>query len=948
MGGNIRAMKGAAAGASGHAALRPYAAWLVLTACTLAAITFAPARAHAMTLTSAADPFGSARRVVIARVVSTSSYRTAAGSLRSRVEFADARALRGEASATFTLDIAGGTAGSTVVRVSEVPAFAAGETVALALDEDGALAGGLDARLTISGERVLETGESVERLTGRLLAEDTAASVRKAFPEAFGLISSANVVGDPIATGTSAPSAAAVSPAQAPAGTNDTITISGTGFGTSAGTVRFFYRAGQPEIVADADDIVAWSDTRVVTRVPVGTVGGYAGASAGSGPLTVVTAAGLASNPLAFSVSYGLGPATWSAGTTSFAVLANCADTADELALVQAGARVWAGSSNFTVTYAGATSDPYPGNGVNDISWGTLPEGVLGQASLSYYNGSMIEADIVLNDLYEWGDAANGADIDLPTVIAHELGHWLSLRDLYGEGDETKIMCGTLSFGQTRRALTTGDAAGIAHLYGSPGNEAPVTTACVTPSAWTSGTVTVSLSAVDTSPGVAATYYRIGDGAPTLYSAPFTVASEGRVRVSCWSVDGEGFAEDARIVTARVDRSAPETTLTAQATANGTTHVTLSTLDALSGVAWVSYRVDGGAATVGTEFDVDSATAHTIEFRSQDLVGNRAPVRTETIAAVVPGADLERIAGADRYQTAAAISHATFADGSAARVVLATGASFADALAANGLAGALDSPVLLTPTADLHPAVIGELARLDARRVTVVGGTSAVSAQVVSTLEGLGYEVDRIAGPDRYQTAALVARELADVTGTTPERAFVVRGDAFADALSAAPFAYSQHLPILLTRPDALPQATADAVSELGIRTATVVGGPSAVSDATVASLRTAGAASERVSGASRYATAASLLRYAIDHGWTAPEAVGVATGVTFPDALGGGAAMGAMHGALVLTEPGTLSTDSASALAQCAPTVGSVRVFGGNAAVAPAVVDSIIGALAQ
>lgn len=948
MGGYYQTMKGAGIGARRLALTRFREGTLLVAACTLALFALTPMPAHALSLDTAGDPFAAAPTVVRARVASVTCYRTARGELRTRVALDDVQALRGDANTELTIDLAGGTVGANTVQVSDTPAFLAGESVALALDDDGAPVGGLRSRLTIANERIIETGESVERFLGRMTASETPASVRRAFPETFGLLSSASVAEEPAATGVAAPSADAVTPAQAPAGTGDTVTITGTGFGATAGTVHFFYRDGQAEIVADADDIVSWSDTRVITRVPVGTIGGYAGASAGSGPLSVVTAAGLTSNALPFAVTYSLGPATWTAGTTSFAVLANCADTADELSLVRAGANAWAGASNFTVTYAGATSDPFPGNGMNEISWGALPEGTLGQASLSYYNSSMIEADIVLNDLYEWGDATAGADVDIPTVIAHELGHWLSLRDLYGANDAAKVMCGTLSFGQTRRTLTASDAAGIARLYGTLGNEAPVTTARVTPSAWTSGTATIALVAADASPGVSATYYRIGGGAPTLYQGPFEVAEEGRVRVAYWSVDGEQFAEDEKVVTARIDRSGPETTLTITPQADGTSHVTLATVDELSGVASVSYRLDGGAVVAGSAFDVVSNAAHTIEYWSVDNAGNREAARTETVPAVTLSAHFERISGPDRYQTAAAISRATFAAGSVERVVLATGATFADALAANGLAGALDSPVLLTSTTDLHPAVTGELARLGAERVTIVGGASAVSEQVASSLRGLGYDVDRIAGPDRYETAALVAKELAQVIGHEPELAFVVRGDAFADALAAAPFAYSQHAPILLSRPGDLPSATADILSGLGVHEVIVVGGTSAVDQAVVGGIEACDATTDRVAGTSRYATAAALLEYAIARGWTAPEAVGVATGTAFPDALGGGAAMGAMNGALVLTEPATLSSASATALGHCASTLDDVRVFGGDAAVAPAVVDSIVGALSR
>jgi len=957
MGGHLQRASGTRV-AGHHGATLEFArmlGWmLVAVALTLSVCLVRPLPVWASTLSSI-PPLANAERVVIARVATVRSYEHPAAGVRTVVGFDEARALRGSTTGSFEIEIAGGTVGGIVVRTSDTPTFMIGETVVLSMDAHGRLLGGETARLSVQDGTIVETGESIERLTGRVMAPKVSASVRRSFPEMFGLLTSqpsasgsVSAASAPAATTATVPVADAVSPAIASAGTLEQVTITGSGFGETAGSVEFFYHPGQPTIVAGEADIVSWSDTRVVTRVPVGTVGGYAGASASSGPVVVVTAQGQRSTSLPFQVSFGRGPAKWNTASTTFLVSPDCADIDNELELVAQGARVWADRSNFSLAYAGTTAVPIVGDGANDISWGALPEGILGQASLMFVNGTMIEADVTLNDLYEWGDATRGADVDVATVIAHELGHWLSLRDLYGEADSSKIMCGTLSFGQTRREPSPADVAGIVHLYGSIGNEAPVTNALVTPSAWTSGTATVELTAQDATPGVAASYYRVSGGAPTRYSDPIEITQEGRVRVGYWSVDGEGLAEDESVATVRIDRSAPVTTMTVTPGNDGTTRVVLTASDALSGLASVTYRLDGGAAINGSELSVSSADTHSIEFWSTDVVGNSELVRSATIEPASTDASLERISGRDRYETAAAISRDTFAEGKTPHAILATGASFADALAANGLAGALEAPVLLTPSADLHAAVVGELRRLGTTDVTVVGGAGAISDDVVATLEGLGYTVSRVAGGDRYETAAMIATQLHSVTGTTPVRAFVVRGDAFADALSAAPYAYSQRLPILLTRPGELPEVTEQAVRAIGIRAVTIVGGTSAVGTLVESALVRAGAATQRIAGSSRYATAASLLEYAIEQAWTAPDSVGIATGADFPDALGGGAAMGAMNGALVLTARSELGVESAEAIALCAPTVTDVRVFGGDSAVAPQVVTSIIGALAR
>src|SRR5687768_13819040 len=116
-----------------------------------------------------------------------------------------------------------------------------------------------------------------------------------------------------------------------------------------------------------------------------------------------------------------------------------------------------------------------------------------------------------------------------------------------------------------------------------------------------------------------------------------------------------------------------------------------------------------------------------------------------------------RIAGADRYETAVRISSAAFEEG-AATVVIASGESFPDGLAAGPLAALHDAPVLLT-TKDALPAMTGdELDRLDPERVLVVGGSAAVADWVLGEIEGISaVQPSRVAGPTRYDTATAVA-----------------------------------------------------------------------------------------------------------------------------------------------------------------------------------------------
>ena len=161
-----------------------------------------------------------------------------------------------------------------------------------------------------------------------------------------------------------------------------------------------------------------------------------------------------------------------------------------------------------------------------------------------------------------------------------------------------------------------------------------------------------------------------------------------------------------------------------------------------------------------------------------------------------------RIAGADRYATAAAVSAATFEPG-VPELFLASGEDFADALAAGPVAAAAAAPILLTERSQVPAVTVAEVARLHPQLIIVLGGSSAITpASLNGKLGPPGVAVVRAAGTDRYQTSVDVA-ELANANSGSA--AYLVSGTNFADALAAVPTAARSVSPLLLTRPDCVP-----------------------------------------------------------------------------------------------------------------------------------------------
>lgn len=220
---------------------------------------------------------------------------------------------------------------------------------------------------------------------------------------------------------------------------------------------------------------------------------------------------------------------------------------------------------------------------------------------------------------------------------------------------------------------------------------------------------------------------------------------------------------------------------------------------------------------------------------------------------------------------AVAWSQASFADGSAPDVIIARDDDFADSLASGAVQGLLTAPLLLTNTTALSPEAAAEITRLGSTNAIVLGLENAVSAAVVTEIEGMGLTTERIGGPTRLETAVnIVNRFFPNATAITLARAFGTDTDpsqAFADSLALGPYDAVTNIPTLLTEIDTLSGPTAAALSALPVQWVTVVGGTEAVGqavqDAAVAAVDDGDDATdetvERVAGANRFGTAVAL-----------------------------------------------------------------------------------------
>gem|GEM_PF-1338641 len=314
-----------------------------------------------------------------------------------------------------------------------------------------------------------------------------------------------------------------------------------------------------------------------------------------------------------------------------------------------------------------------------------------------------------------------------------------------------------------------------------------------------------------------------------------------------------------------------------------------------------------------------------------------------------PGA--VRVFGPDRYATAAESAEMAFPGWEGVtHVVLTSGedASQVDALAGAGLAGAYGAPLLLTRHTALPAVTAAALSAMpDGVAVHIVGGTGVVSPLIASVIEALPNvaSVDRISGVDRYATAGSVAYRMRSVLGTDfPASAFVVNGATpanFFDSLIAGPASVQNHYPILLVRPDSVPQATLAALSSLETSRTFIVGGTGAVSEAVATEIGTL--AEDRIAGVDRFETAIAFAERAFAEGWLRPDDIGVA--VSTIDALSGGVSLGHLGGPMLLSRRDSLPASTAGFLADNRLEILRVSVFGGTGAVSDAVFALLLDA---
>jgi len=286
----------------------------------------------------------------------------------------------------------------------------------------------------------------------------------------------------------------------------------------------------------------------------------------------------------------------------------------------------------------------------------------------------------------------------------------------------------------------------------------------------------------------------------------------------------------------------------------------------------------------------------------RSVVGNLVLTMAEVMNGDPPPPDPDRWAGTDRYGTAAAIDDHSFPDGPTPLVFVASGAAFPDALAGAAAAAKLHAPMVLTAPTGLPSSSLAELQRLKPQHITILGGTASVSGAVQTQLATFvadpANDILRVAGADRYATAAAVATTY--FTKGVPV-VYVASGLNFPDALVGAAAAGHAGGPVLLVNPTSLPDATSQALQALAPKSVKILGSTTSVAASVADAIgQVTGVTPTRLAGTDRYGTGVAISQDTYPGSPHVNELL-VASGANFPDAL-----VGASLGLPLILSPGT------------------------------------------
>ncbi|MCM4101127.1 cell wall-binding repeat-containing protein [Clostridioides difficile] len=202
-----------------------------------------------------------------------------------------------------------------------------------------------------------------------------------------------------------------------------------------------------------------------------------------------------------------------------------------------------------------------------------------------------------------------------------------------------------------------------------------------------------------------------------------------------------------------------------------------------------------------------------------------------------------RIQGANKYETAGLIADRRKYTQA---IIINTDKSLADGLSASGLAGASNSPILLTKQNSIPNSTLKRLDKF--KKIYLIGGTNSISKNVENILKNKKIKVIRIEGKNRIDTSYNVAKEISNLK-KVDEVYFTNAYQGEADSISISPVAVKHKNPVILTNGKNIPFKVD------GVKTY-AIGGTASINDSLVNSTK-----ATRVGGVDRLDTNEKIIK---------------------------------------------------------------------------------------
>lgn len=305
--------------------------------------------------------------------------------------------------------------------------------------------------------------------------------------------------------------------------------------------------------------------------------------------------------------------------------------------------------------------------------------------------------------------------------------------------------------------------------------------------------------------------------------------------------------------------------------------------------------------------------------------------------------NVSRISGNNRYETSLNICTSTFT--SVPYAIIASGEIFPDALASGALSSQEGLPIILTKMNELPEGAIQKLKTINVENVFIVGGQNSVSLGVEQTLKGQSFNVERLAGTNRADTAIEVSNKRHYFFSKKFERdldegEFIPIGDFYAgvngfnfpDALVASPY-----VGMLggQSKNDLITQLTLNmSKHNQDVPYSLVIGGVNSVPKVDYNS------SEQRISGKNRYQTAKLVADQYTRTLKLKPSTVILANGNDYPDALSAAQLVRSNNAPILLTESNKLNEYARNYIKE--NSIKKVIIVGGENSVSNKIIDEL------